>query len=519
MYGAAVSACRGERHEAHLAIERFLQASRQPILFEPGEPSLPLKTGNFALTEHNGLLTLEAWGETRNLVRRVTGVAKDTRGRLELSVERFGKRAGTLLLADAAAPKNQSLDRRGARLEFRELFRRFLFRQFPGHRLQELSADPDLEHSLSPAYPRAFLRKGFSGWAAIGAAAGAGDISGIVSFGLIWLDYLRRREPRVAIEGLAFFLPAGEERNTCLRLEWLNPALARYAVFTYTEDGFEQPADLRDSGNLATHLEAFRRPLTAVPPDVVESVEHLCGLPGVDRVDAADGSVTLRVHGLPFARTEGPKLLSGLDRLTSGRGMTELERLVEELGRLRSPETACRTHPLFTRHPESWLESQVRANIEQLDASLYPEPIYGQVPAIAGVERGLLDLLACDRTGRLAVIELKASEDIHLPLQGLDYWMRVKWHLDRAEFGPRGYFPGLSLRPEPPRMLLVAPALEFHPTNETILKYFSSQVEVELLGIGIEWQRELKVMFRRAGREVPSCRSTFLPRFGRPSPT
>jgi hypothetical protein len=113
------------------------------------------------------------------------------------------------------------------------------------------------------------------------------------------------------------------------------------------------------------------------------------------------------------------------------------------------------------RVPEAWLESQARAQIETLDASLLCDPIYDQVPAFAGGERGILDLLAVDRAGRLTVVELKASADLHLPLQALDYWIRVKWHLDRGEFTAHGYFPGLLLRPEPPRLLLVSPSLEF----------------------------------------------------------
>ena len=38
----------------------------------------------------------------------------------------------------------------------------------------------------------------------------------------------------------------------------------------------------------------------------------------------------------------------------------------------------------------------------------------------------MLDLLTLDRNGRLTVIELKADEDLHLPLQALDYWIRVR---------------------------------------------------------------------------------------------
>jgi hypothetical protein len=101
-----------------------------------------------------------------------------------------------------------------------------------------------------------------------------------------------------------------------------------------------------------------------------------------------------------------------------------------------------------------------------------------------------------ENSGRLAVLELKASQDIHLPLQALDYWMRVRWHLQRDEFRVNGYFPGLELRREPPRLLLISPALEFHPTSERILHYFSPDIQVERVGVGLQWRKELKVVWR-----------------------
>ena len=125
------------------------------------------------------------------------------------------------------------------------------------------------------------------------------------------------------------------------------------------------------------------------------------------------------------------------------------------------------------------------------------------MPAFAGGEHGVLDLLAVDRSGRLTVLELKASADLHLPMQALDYWIRVKWHLDRGEFTAHGYFPGVAQRPEPPRLLLVSPSLEFHPSTETLLGYYSPMVEVERVGLGVEWRRGLEVMFRLTGAQRP----------------
>jgi len=59
--------------------------------------------------------------------------------------------------------------------------------------------------------------------------------------------------------------------------------------------------------------------------------------------------------------------------------------------------------------------------------------VYAQVFANAGGEHGILDLLTVTRSGRLAVIELKASEHIHLPLQAADSWLRVRRQLQTGD--------------------------------------------------------------------------------------
>jgi hypothetical protein len=282
-----------------------------------------------------------------------------------------------------------------------------------------LTTEADLAHSLSPAYPRALVRDGASGWAAIGASSDPFHAEGVLTFGLIWLDYLRRREPRLAIRGLILYLPQERERVTCLRLLCLDRRVAQYLAYAYSDPGpggdpsSETQIDLSDYGNLDTYLD---------PPHSSSSRRRL--------------------------------------------------------------ET-----------PEARLEYEIRNNI---DAGLLPDPVYGQVPAFAAPHRGILDLVALDRSGRLAVLELKAAQDIHLPLQALDYWMRVRWHLASGDFTARGYFPGRVLSDQPPRLLLVSPALEIHSANERVLNFFSDSVPVECIGIGVKWQKELKVMFRSA---------------------
>jgi len=479
------------------AIAAFLKNSKQPALLEPGEELLPLTADNFALDLRGGRLTLQAWDRTRNLTRRVTAIQQATSARLEITVERFPRREGQLFLLDLARRAGADLGRRSTRLVFRERFRLLLRRQFPEWKLAELSAEPNLEFSLSPAFPRAYLRHGQHGWAAIACPPEA-DAAAVLSFGLIWLTYLRARERRVAVEGLAIYVPAGHERAAALRLLCLDPAAARFELFTYGEEDFVTRIDPHDHGNLDTRLEVCRRPA----PNQLETWQRIISLPGVERVVKHDGRASLRVRGIEFAEIRGGELLFGLGERRPARER-EIERLVEELNRARSPETEDRGHPLYRQSPEAWLESQARAQIETLDASLLCDPIYDQVPAFAGGDRGILDLLAADRAGRLTVVELKASADLHLPLQALDYWIRVKWHLDRGEFTAHGYFPGLLLRSDPPRLLLVSPSLEFHPSTETLLSYFAPAIEVERVGLAADWRKGLQVMFRLRGAARP----------------
>ena len=497
-------------HDAYLAIERFLKASRQPVLMEPGEDPLPVASDNFALHSRNGIVTIESWSEKRNLVRRVRGIHPSIhgtrRGRLELLIERFGGRTGTLTLIDLADSANRDADRRGVRLKYRERFRRSLRRQFPEWRLVEISTEADLHNSLSPSYPRAFLRQGSTGLAAIGAAEDSPSPEAALSFGLIWLDYLRRREPKLAIQGLAIFIPTGAESATCHRVQYLNPKVAQYLVFAQDAGGQEDQIDPGDYTNFETRLDPWRQALAESRPQLLAWVDRIASVTGVERREHPDGSVALAVHGLEFARAIGDELLFGLDHkhvAGSETHLQEIEQLALGLSRMRHAGAADRMNPLYTKHPEAWLESQVRGAVDRLDATLLPSPVYGQVPQFAGGDRGVIDLLAVDCDGRLVVIELKATQDIHLPLQALDYWMRVKWHLDRGEFSGRGYFPGIAIRSDPPRLLLVAPALEYHPSNEQVLRYFSQGIAVERLGVGLEWRRALQVMFSAPSKPWP----------------
>jgi hypothetical protein len=164
--------------------------------------------------------------------------------------------------------------------------------------------------------------------------------------------------------------------------------------------------------------------------------------------------------------------------------------------------------------PERWLESRLRSGIAELLPELRGDQLYTQVPALSSGDRGMLDLLTLDRNGRLVVLELKASEDLHLPLQALDYWIRVRvLNADReaappasvpiSAFERNGYFVDAEVSPLPPRLILAAPALRIHPANETVLRYFSPEIEWEFIALSEHWRRELKIVFRKRSSDWP----------------
>ena len=109
----------------------------------------------------------------------------------------------------------------------------------------------------------------------------------------------------------------------------------------------------------------------------------------------------------------------------------------------------------------------------------------------------MIDLLARTRDGRLGVIELKADEDMHLPLQGLDYWARVRLHQQRDEFRQYGYFGGHELSPLSPLLIMVAPALRVHPTTSTVLRYLSPEIDWLFVGVDERWRDGVRSVFRK----------------------
>ena len=509
-------------------IEEYLAEHPSAAVLEDGRVLFEMRTARYSVGEEHGRCLLQLWSEERNLIRTVVEVQARARS-LRLLTRRMGAPKPLALDLIPCSDRSTPSARDSARHTYQRLLERVLTRAYPSAKVDGLRSAMDLEHSFGPAYTRGRLLQGATAEAiiGIGVAESTAAIDGILTLGLLWLDYCREHgDARRHYGGLKILIPEGASHTTAERLAWLNPAHAHMQLFTLNERSEElTEVDFRDCGNLESRLvhahaadatlercgEGIARLMALVPKAMQSRVEL--------RANSAT-EVGLLLHGLEFGRVRLSAVAHSFHReeqISFGAGVNETpltienealcHNLLERLFRSRHANGS-HTDALFRLQPERWLEARLRACIVEILPSLGAHPIYSQVPAMAAGERGMLDLLGLDRNGRLTVIEIKADEDLHLPLQSLDYWIRVKALLEDLQpatgggrpltaFERHGYFPGAELSTLPPRLVLIAPALRIHPANEPVLRALHPQVEWELIALGEDWRRELKVIFRK----------------------
>ena len=451
---------------------------------------------------------LYLWSGDRTLSRRVTRVVEVDDECARLEVERFGRaKPGRLEIVRRERPRKAS---RLNRENFANRLEELLVRQFPDEALQSLSTAPDPEHSLSGNYARGLLRRGKQGWAILAAAPGesAATMDGSLTYGLLWLDQLRGRNAAPIVAGLRLILPAGTSRMTVHRLAGLAADVSVELYEWQADEPLARRMDANAGGNIATWLVPRRQGefLLEQVKEIDSRIRSLCP----DAIDSAvvpgTRQVAWRFHGLEFARWSRGVLRSGVGpsrRPVSGESWSELERLVAELSAHRRADGDHR-HPLFRASRERWLETMVLADPTRIDAKLDPALLYSQVPAFSASDRGVLDLLGVNAEGRLAVIELKADENLQLVFQAVDYWLRVRWHQQQGDFERYGYFPGRTLHPGAPLLYLVAPGLRFHSALRILARYLSPDIPICRVGLNEDWRRGLRVI----EREWRSARAT-----------
>jgi hypothetical protein len=500
------------------SLQEFLSSAPNAAVLEDGQLLFDLATSQYSISTEQDRCLLHLWSAERNLVRHVLD-AEVKNQTLTLTVRRFAQaRPGKLEICrdrDHQAPTAQ----KAARSRYARVLERVLRRHAPGWLLDKsrLSTTMDLEKSFSPVYARGLLRHGRSALAVLGVnrREAQASIDASLTFGLLWLHDCRLREAgRSLVEGLQLYVPAGTATTLRIRMSHLNQGAAKFQLFELDErDEALEQVDYSDQGNINTRLTRCPDASQARARFARAIARVLALAPEAEVAVLSPSEIAFRMHGLEIARVRsvsapgtfrveeemifGPP---GYETRLTAETEPALVEFIATVVAARCPR-GNRHDPLWRMYPERWLESLVFRNVAAVDSRLDPAHVYSQVPAFSAADRAMIDVLACTREGRLAVLELKADEDIHLPLQGLDYWARVLWHHTRGEFQQHGYFSGIQLSPQPPLLIMAAPSLRVHPAVDTLLRYFSPAIQWMLVGVDERWREGVRIIYRKSAPE------------------
>jgi hypothetical protein len=518
------------------SIESFLADHPHAAIFEDGRLLFDLRLAHCSVSADHGRCLLDLWSDDKNLVRTISAI-QPRRDTLRLETRRFGQSKPQALTLVPNPDFRTPTARDTSRRRYLRTLEQALSAHFPGWTPDAFRSAMDLEHSFGPAYARGVLTKGQSAWAIIGVGPEEPPavIDGVLTLGILWLDYCRgagspasmglaRRGAEHAggrrlFHGLRVIVPTGVAATTRTRMAWLNPALARWELCELNSSTAELTSTpIGDDGNLAIQLPHAFDPQAALDRSAV-AINHLRELlpPGLlaatEIRPRSATEVAFSLHGLEYARIRHslvPGSFTHRDEILFGTGSNEtlLDETTEDLfrdlmDRLFHGRTSSNSasDPLFRLQPERWLESVLRRDLSLLDPSLGAQnglcPVYSQLFAAASSSRTLLDLLTVTRQGRLAILELKADDDLRLPLQALDYWVRIRMLHRSGEIARQGYFPGVELSPEDPLLYCVAPALHIHPANETVFRALAPSVPWEFIAVDEHWRKDCRVLLRK----------------------
>ncbi len=403
------------------------------------------------------------------------------------------------------------------RAQFSALLPQLIRAHFSDVKIQRVNVRSKFSLANPSQYVRLLLKRKKETVLAIGSNEGEAQaaIDGIITAGLMWFA-----EAKKPAHKLWLCVPQDRSQTVLERLTLLDsaPLNVQIECFEVNEKDRSMMAlrPVSQAELLSLHPRGLIWPetKTTTRSNWRERIVKLA--PGLIEVreDANQKFESYKLHGLEFARTKGERrerVLFGVPQypdeiaakfafnadagrrtLTEG-NFLQLENLVQEILTYRRAAAPDLRHPFYRLRTEAWLESLLSRDICVLDATFDPRFVYSQVPAWIGDDRSILDLLTINHNGRLVVIELKATEDAQLPLQGLDYWLRVEQARVRGEFARRGLFTGVKLADEPPLLYLVAPRLRFHRSFNWVAQAIAPEVEAYRIGVNTNWRAGVKV--------------------------
>lgn len=201
---------------------------------------------------------IHLWSPETSFVRRILRISACESTRIPLEVQKFGVgKSARLEFLGTAHPRTAI---RIGREQFKARFARMLAEQFPDGQVESLTTAADLKRSFSALYTRGVMSEGRSSWAVMAAAPSESSIvcDGILSFGLLWLDWTRQHAQRRVMEGLRLFLPESQTRVTMERARMLSREV-NLEVFEFSEHDLRvRRVEASGRGNVESSLAPHR---------------------------------------------------------------------------------------------------------------------------------------------------------------------------------------------------------------------------------------------------------------------
>jgi len=422
---------------------------------------------------------------------------------------RMGADRPIIELIPRASAKAIALTVKAARQARCETLAQLVCANHANAKVERVSLSPGARRGQPGRYARILLRLKHQRIAVTGLVT-AGRPSGADAFlaaALLWFKRISERARAPYIQQLSLIVEADLAAPVLQRVALLRQSL-RDAISVYEVNQQLNELTHRD---VPAREELWKRRLRRFPPALPSEFGHAARriksiVPNaIDVVSARQGE-TLRYFGLPFARVRRimgtERVWFGLEssrrRLLDEKSERAFQNLLIDLQEHRAPNAVDRRHELYRNAAEAWLESLLRRDITKLDPGLIIAPLHAQFRTSRGGSISVrpIDLLALRHDGRLAVIELKVSEDREHVLQGVDYWQRVEAHRRRGHITRAKLFGNRKITNESPLVYLVAPTLRVHPAFNTLARSIAPDIQVYRFDINEDWRAGVRVMRR-----------------------
>src|SRR5882672_1848812 len=518
-----------EIESAHRAIFEEISTQKDWFFAEEGSAPLALGRDEFDFSGAHRRLIFSCWTESGSRSWHIKAWSSTGDKLILKASRRMGAEAATLELVPRASAKAMVASIAAARHARCEKLAQIVAQPsvgeflaedqepgpeplLPGAKIESAVLSAGMRRDQPGRYARIVLRLPHSRVAVTGivAQSDARNVDSFFSSALLWFHRLQSRPTRPFIEKLIMVVEHHIAEGARQRHALLRDSLRRAIDLLEIDESWQKLLTLRPFERKQLWRKRLAR-FPSIPEDQTgERVKRIIAQAphAVDVVRSRHGQ-TLRYHGLPFARVrrvmEKDRIWFGIEgsrrRMLDDYHQPDWAKLFRDLETYRTESCRDRKHWLYRAAGEACLESILRRDISKLDPGLVVAPLHAQFRTSHGGAFGAsgarpIDLLALRHDGRLAVIELKVSEDREHVFQGVDYWRRVEAHRRRGHISTARLFGDREIAGESPLVYLVAPTLRFHPSFATLARTIAPDIEVYRFDINEDWRGGVRVVRR-----------------------